>query len=139
SAARKKAHELIGKHHAGRSAIDLSDALEAFLSDYRLKNKESSARETERLLRRFLTLKGALLDLKRSRLVSILDGILSRSERRHFYTAAHTFFRWCRRYDLQNPLDGIEKPPKGKARSRLITPQEFVKIWHATQRLGTYG
>jgi len=78
-------------------------------------------------------------DMTRARLVTILDEIESTAVGHHFYAVAHTFFKWCRRYGLQNPLDGVEKPPKPKARTRLLTDDEFLTVWRASYQMGTYG
>lgn len=144
--ARKKARILIGQREAAPKEdapkVPFDDALDKFLTAYAEKNKDSTVYETTRLLNRHLkpVLTGkSLRDAKKWRLVEILDEIEKVSIRRHFYTAAYTFFRWTRRYDLPNPLEGVEKPPKSKSRSRLFTPAEFLTIWRESLALGTYG
>ena len=109
---------------------------------YAEKNKPSTVKETERLLNRYLKPLGTgkkLPEFSKTELVRTLDAIVSRSERRHFYTAAHTFFRWCRRYDLRNPLEGVEKPAKSPIRNRLLSNEEFLLVWRASLAMGKYG
>jgi integrase len=139
--ARSKARALIGAHQSEQRApqITVQDALDRFMEHYAAKNKKSTVEETERLLRRYLAFNGKLADIKRSQLVQKLDAIEALSERRHFFTAAHTFFRWCRRYDLPNLLEGVEKPPKNPSRARLLTNEEMAVVWEKTHRLGVYG
>ena len=142
--ARKKAKDMLADRqlHGDTPQVSYDDAFERFMAGYVEKNKPSTVRETERLLAKHLSpaLKGKKLDkATKPRIVDILDGIKARSERRHFYTAAYTFFRWCRRYDLPNPLDGVEKPSKSQSRARLITEDEFRRIWAASLECGTYG
>lgn len=144
-AARDKAKTILAEHQLAvpsDARAEFDDALATFLRHYAEKNRPVTVYETTRLLRRHLepALTGKPLTYATRRtLVDILDGIESVSIRRHFYTAAYTFFRWARRYDLRNPLEGIEKPPKSKPRERLIRDDEFLKIWDASLTLGTYG
>ncbi|UYN95903.1 MAG: integrase family protein [Enhydrobacter sp.] len=144
--ARKKARIIVGQREQAPAdmapEVSFDDALDTFLKAYAEKNKDSTVYETTRLLNRHLkpALTGKNLnDAKKWRLVEIMDEIEKVSIRRHFYTAAFTFFRWSRRYDIPNPLEGVEKPPKSKSRSRLFTPDEFRTIWQASLDMGTYG
>lgn len=140
--ARDRAKNILAEHQLSGDRTPspaTKDALDRFLAHYQQKNKPSTVKETERLLNRFLPVEGKLSDLTRSSMVSLIDGIDSVSERRHFFTAAHTFFRWARRYDHPNPLEGVEKPAKSLSRDRLITADEVKAIWAATLQMGTYG
>lgn len=122
--------------------ISFDDAFKTFLKAYAEKNKASTVYETTRILRRHLepAFTGKKLhDTKKAKVVGLLDEIEKVSIRRHFYTAMHTFFKWCRRYDLRNPLEGVEKPPKSPARTRLLTDVEFVTVWQASLGMGKYG
>lgn len=98
-------------------------AYDRFMESYRAKNKESTVEETERLLSRHLgSLRSKkLADITRADLVKLIDAIPAMSERTHLYTAAKTFFRWSRRYGVEDLFAGIEKPSKSPARSRLLT------------------
>jgi integrase len=142
--ARSKAKEIIGKHQRSHNEATTMfiEALERFMQAYNLKNKSSTVEETERLLKRHLKPlfeKKQLGDIKRGAVVELVDSIEATSERRHLYTAAHTFFRWARRYGISNPLEGVEKPPKGRSRDRLLTPEEFKEVWMQCGYLGSYG
>lgn len=122
--------------------IEFDEAVEKFLKGYAEKNKASSVYANELLINNHLkpALKGKkLAEATKRRMVDLLDDIEKVSVRRHVYTAAFTFFRWARRYDLPNPLEGVEKPPKSPSRTRLFTEEEFIKVWAASLTLGTYG
>lgn len=144
--AREKAKDILAKRQLNPASdtpsIAFDDALRTYLKSYATKNRPATVYETERLLNKHLvpTFTGKPLgDVKKAKLVELLDDIESISVRRHFYAAAYTFFRWARRYDLPNPLDGVERPHKGPSRARLLTEPEFLKVWHESLALGTYG
>jgi integrase len=142
SMARSRAKEIIGERQKAKTSTHKTptqDALDRFREQYAEKNKPSTVEETFRLLNRYLPLTGHLNDLTRRQMVQILDGIDALSERRHFYTAAHTFFRWSRRYDVPNVLEGVEKPAKAPRRSRLLTDEEIAFVWQKSLLLGSYG
>jgi len=146
SDAREKAKSILAKRQLNggeeTASITFDTALEKFLGGYAEKNRASTVYETERILKRHLALKfkgKKLTDATKRRMIDILDDIEKVSVRRHVYTACHTFFRWCRRYDLRNPLEGVEKPPKSPSRARLFTDEEFLKVWQATLQMGEYG
>lgn len=143
--ARTKARNLLAQHQLHGSSTNTTtytEAYERFMRGYAEKNKPSTVEEMRRLLKRYLApvCDGKkLVDITKSTVVQRVDAIDAISERRHFYTAAHTFFRWCRRYEIPNFLEGVEKPPKSPSRTRLITEREFIAIWTACLSLGTYG
>lgn len=143
--ARSRARIILAEHELSDTeeiTTAFSDALDRFLVDYSARNKPSTAKETERLLRKHLLPKlerRKLPEIRRGTVVEIIDSIDAVAERAHAYTAARTFFRWCRRYGVSDVLEGTQKPVAGKARTRLITAEEFRAIWRATASLGPYG
>lgn len=146
SDAREKAKNILAKRQLNgdeeTASVLFDTALETFLKAYAEKNRASTVYETERLLKKHLATKfkgKKLTEATKRRMVDLIDGIEKVTVRRHLYTACYTFFRWCRRYDLRNPLEGVEKPPKSPSRDRLFTDAEFRKVWQATLQMGEYG
>ncbi len=143
--ARSRAKTLIGEHQSRKadpSLVPFKEAYERFMTAYEAKNRASTVKDMDSYLTRFLMPKlenKAVQHLSRALVVQILDNIEKPAVAHHFFTSAHTFFQWCKRYGISNPLDGVEKPPKSKPRTRLITNAEFVKIWRASLLCSTYG
>ena len=54
------------------------------------------------------------------------------------YGYARPWFRWlaARGHIKDNPMDGIEKPAKERARERVLTGKEILAIWTASDDLG---
>lgn len=144
--ARDKARDILAKRQLNEAddtpSVGFDEALRTYLKNYATKNKPVTVYETTRLMAKYLepVFKGKKLsEAKKARLVAILDDIESISVRRHFYAAAYAFFRWTRRYDHPNPLDGVERPAKGPARARTFTDGEFLTIWQKSLLMGVYG
>lgn len=53
-------------------------------------------------------------------------------ERRYAFVVARSFFNWCVsvRYLKTSPVDGMEPPPKGDSRERILTRDELRRVWH---------
>jgi len=122
-----------------QSALSLPDALEAFLKAYATKNKESTARETKRLLQRHLDLKKKVSRLTTSDITGIVDGIEAKSEAQHFFIAARTFCNWLvKRCHIPNsPMAGLDLPYRSSSRERVLDDNELAVVWRACE--GDYG
>ena len=72
-------------------------------------------------------------------LAKIIDALLpTPSESAHAFAAIKIFYRWAiRRRMLQgNPTEGLQGPPKPRARERVLTEQEFVAVFHEARASG---
>lgn len=143
--ARQKAKDILADRQLNGDTEILTtfaDAYARYMESYRAKNKASTVAETERLLTRHLkpSFDGKkLADITKGQVVEIIDAIPAMSERTHLYTAAKTYFRWCRRYGLPDILESVEKPFKSIARARLLTNDEFIRVWAACATMGHFG
>jgi integrase len=132
--------------HKGIVSITFEVALERFLATHCKKNnKASTAKETERLLRRHFLPRLArrqLGDIETPQIATIIDGLMETpSECNHAFTAVRTFFGWaCRRQYLKhNPCASLQKPAKTSSRSRVLSSKELKAVWYAVEKLGAYG
>lgn len=146
--ARGRAREILAEVTLGMhsESIIFEKALDTFVSTHcKQNNRPSTAKETERLLRRhFLPKfrKRSLDEISTQDIAKEIDKLLpTPSECNHAFTALRTFFRWsCRRKYLQHsPCEGLQRPTKPQARSRVLTDKEIVAVWRAAKTMGTYG
>jgi len=80
-----------------------------------------------------------LADIKPHDLVILVDKLLKTpSEANHAFSVAKTFFGWAvrRRYLLNSPMEGMEKPAKYHPRDRVLTDDEVVAVWNAAEEYG---
>ena len=131
--ARKKALMLTDVHRS-TTPRDFSFALDAFIEMHcKRNNKPSTAKETERLLRR-LPFAGPLHEITKTDIKQYLD-TLSRSSANHAFTATKTFLNWCveRDYLASNPLTG-KKPFKDGSRERALSLDEVALLLRTADR-----
>jgi integrase len=148
--ARKKAlgHKSAGAP-ANSSAPLFKDALELFLKTHcEARNRPSTRKETERILRRHLLPKfgeKTLDKITHEQFAEIIDGLLDTpSEANHAFKAARTFLRWAtkppRKYIAVSPIQGMEMPTREVRRKRVLSEAELVKVWRAAEQMGhPYG
>jgi integrase len=116
--------------------LTFADALDRFLTTHcRQKNRPSTAKETERLLRRdFLPSWGRkpVGSITKSDVLTVLEGKRERpGAANHAFGAIRTFFNWCLRYDYRttSPCAGLSLPAKTGTRSRVLTDEELAAVW----------
>ena len=130
--ARRKAMSLLSAPHVDHVSARFDEALESFLAVHCAKNnKPSTAKQTERLLRRHFPFGNAVLgSISTRRLMTIIDG-LPPGEANHAFVAARSFFNWClgRQYLDRHPLIGLKLPYKTQSRTRVLTPEELRSVW----------
>jgi integrase len=68
--------------------------------------------------------------------LTLLDGVVDRgapAQAKKIEAYVKRFFRWCHQRDLiaANPLEAMEPLPKPKSRERILSDDEFAKVWHA--------
>jgi len=112
------------------------------------KNRQSTAKETKRVLRKHF-----LPPFRRKYLEEITDSEIGKiiealsptpAAANHAFTAARTFFRWVakppRRYIPYSPMSGMSLPFAPVKRKRVLTDRELVAVWRAAEaRTDDYG
>lgn len=90
--------------------------------------------------RRLLTLRfpyGSTLlsDISTNDIANSLDAIEGQTERSHSYTVLKVFFNWAiqRDYCQSNPLIRIKKPRMPDAKERVLSDEELLPLWLATE------
>ena len=142
--ARKEAKKLLTEAPTKHSRKTFGEACDEYKEAIKTK-KPRTQRDYNRVLDKYLLPKLAkkkLFDLEYEDVIGIADK-LKVSEKRHVLAVARTFLRWCvqppRRYIPHSPLEGIRIVP-GKARKRVLQPDELKKVWDAATAVGyPYG
>lgn len=133
------------KEAADDPTYQVETALERYVDRHcAVHNKPSTAKETERLLRKhFIAAWGKrdIRDIQQPQINDILDGLVAAgkpSEANHALGVIKTFFRWCCDRDMLavNPCDKIKKPAKHGSRARVLTDDELAAVWHAADAEG---
>lgn len=138
--ARQRARELLAAQTLGlapeKKATHYDEAVEQFLVAYRAKNKPSTAKETERLVRRYLAFDGAIAEITTSDVTRIIDRLSTTpSEQQHVFVAARHLFRWFQRRRMieLSPLAGVDAPRRPMPRDRVLDAHELATIYRARQ------
>ena len=148
--AREKAKDILARRQLNgddpKPTLTFEGAFEAFIRGHlQTKNRPSTAKETERLIRRHAlpVLKTRPIAAVTTRdLSAIIDGILSTpSEANHLHTALKTFLNFCRRrgYLDRNPLEALQKPAKAVSRERVLSDPELALVLTTARSRGLYG
>ncbi len=144
--ARQKAKHILAAHTLGiededdNIDIHFTDAVEQFISAYWAKNKPSTAKETERLIRRHFNFERPVSEIKTADITNIIDRLSATpSEQQHTFVAARHLFKWFQRRRLisLSPLQGVEAPQRPISRDRVLDEYELTTIY--TARNDTYG
>ncbi|MDX2308559.1 MAG: tyrosine-type recombinase/integrase [Hyphomicrobium sp.] len=124
-------------------ALRFGEAVDTFLSTHcAVKNRPSTAKETERLLRRHFEpeFKTKLLeDITTEDVMRVVDEVLERpAAARHVFTAGRTFFRWAvrRRYLQHSPVEGLQLPTRPVSRDRVLSDRELARIYEVARDRG---
>jgi integrase len=111
-------------------------------------NRNSTARQTERIMRtRFTPVLGAkdVRKITKIEIIKILDDILSEglpSAANQAFAAIRKFFNWCVQRGIidATPCSGIGTPASPGKRDRVLTDKELVRIWRASEKIAyPYG
>jgi len=142
--ARKEAKKLLTEVPTKHSKMTFRAACDVYKEAIKTK-KPRTQDDYNRMLDKYLLPK---LEKKKLSNVEYEDFIeitekLAPSEKSHCLAVARTFLRWCvrppRRYIPHSPLEGIVIVP-GKARKRILKPDELKKVWDAATIAGyPYG
>jgi integrase len=107
-------------------------------------NKPSTARESERELRKhFLSEWGKrdIRDIQPAHVNKVIDRLMDNgtpSEANHALGVIKTLFRWCVDRDMLqvSPCLKVRKPAKHVSRSRVLTDYELVRVWRSFEAEG---
>ncbi|MES2001571.1 MAG: tyrosine-type recombinase/integrase [Pseudomonadota bacterium] len=77
-------------------------------------------------------------DIKRAEVREFIDNLEGDVLPNRVLTSLKTLFRWALENDWieASPIEGIRKPKLDKPRDRVLSMDEVVAIWNATERLG---
>lgn len=120
--------------HTRPQSITFTAAFDVFIAEKEKSRRARTIKDYRRLINLHFPFKGQLADVKHPDIERRLIRIKSRSEHNHALQNAKTFFTWAqkRRYITDNPTIGFTKH-KIANRARVLTDQELVKIWRATE------
>ena len=117
-----------------------------FLAPYKVKNRDKTVYEMERLVKRHLMPKFArvpLSDISTHDLASTIDKLLSTpAECNALFTAARTIFRWIakRRLVPISPISGLDMPIRPISRDRVLSDGELGAVLRqAIAEASTFG
>lgn len=138
--ARTKARKLLAANPEPRAArLTWETARDEFLLD----NYRDSRSQWPKLVKLILTKHfGSLNDRQLGTITdadvnTCLDAIEGPSARLHAFRVARTFLNWAskppRRYLPRSPMDGYDSPGTDRKRSRILSDDELVAIWNASE------
>jgi integrase len=125
------------------SQITFEAAYETFKLAHVAFKSPRTQHDYTRVLEKFYLPKVGDLPLSRvtnAHIAKITDPWLDRpAEYGHMLAVARTFLRWCvrppRQYIPYSPLEGLQLP-KRRARDRVLTDDELVRVWRVADDLG---
>lgn len=102
-----------------------------------VRNKASTAKETERLLNKHFVgawKKRDVRDIRQSHINEVLDALIAAdkpSEANHALGVIKTLFRWCVDRDMiaLSPCMKIKKPARHGSRARVLSEAELKAVW----------
>lgn len=141
---RKEAQRVLAERTLGKirpKRLTFEDALVLFLETRKAKNRLTSVKQSEKILRgHFKSLmRMNLEDIRVHHITDITDALSKRgvqSTAAHAHREVKTFLKWCaqRQYITANPIAELEMPTLPKTRVRILTDDELKKIWLATEK-----
>jgi integrase len=134
--ARRKAQALLGATPDEEDALSYPTVRDRFLDTHKLGPR--AAHEMRRTLLRYFHWKKKLDQITHNDIASAIDEIKAPSEALHAFKNSRTFFNWCvPRYLKHSPCAGLKPPSKYVPRTRVLSPDETKRVWHAVD--GTFG
>ncbi|MGH6779366.1 MAG: tyrosine-type recombinase/integrase [Bradyrhizobium sp.] len=142
--ARDKARQILAEHVLGRyqpQTITWEQARDEFLDHAERENRCRTYREYKRALTKYFPFVAKrLADVTKTDIAKKLDKLNhAPSMRSRTLTYCKIFFNWCvdRGYLNYNPITA--SAGKVKKRSRVLSPEELVKIWRACEEVIEIG
>jgi len=117
--------------------ITVAGALDLFVSDHlKTKNRLSTAKEHERILRKHLQpiFDKRMADVSKADILALIRQInRTPSAANHLFVVARIFFRWSVRNDHieHSPLASLTLPHRRSKRSRVLTDEELYAMYKA--------
>ncbi|MGA8611693.1 MAG: site-specific integrase [Xanthobacteraceae bacterium] len=117
--------------------ITVAGALDLFVSDHlKTKNRLSTAKEHERILRKHLQpiFEKRMADVSKADILALIRQInRTPSAANHLFVVARIFFRWSVRNDHieHSPLASLTLPHRRSKRSRVLTDEELYAMYKA--------
>jgi integrase len=139
--ARKEARRCLAEPETRGKGMKFSVAFDLFKAQHIAGKKPRTQYDYTRTLEKHLLPKlgSRRLDNIAYEDVIALTDMLPPSEKAHCLAVGRTFLRWCvkppRRYLSHSPLEGVEIK-LGKARKRVLNPQELKAVWLAAGNQG---
>ena len=143
--ARQRAREILVNASLGadaRPSVAFREAVERYLRLREPELRPKTFSEYKRLLRTHFPFDDTLVeDVATNDIVDALDRIERLSERAHAYAALKSFLNWCleRGYCAANPMALLKKPKVASAKERVLSDDELVAVWKASEHLGKFG
>lgn len=131
-AKRRLAEATLGKHRP--RSMRWNAAVVEFVMEKKRKRRARTASGYERLLRHFNFGETKLDEVSAHDIQKRLDKLASTpSEEQHTFVAARVFLRWAHRkhYIAENPIGRMQAPHSYVPRERILTDEEFGKVWRA--------
>lgn len=147
---RDPASEKVAARAAAKVAESVDrDLFENVVADFvaryvKANNRESSARETERLLTRNVVPVWSgrrVQEITRRDVLELLDGIVDRGASigaNRTLAAVRRLFNWCVERDIlgEAPTDKVKAPTAERSRDRVLSDDELRIVWRAAGDLG---
>ena len=145
--AREKARELLNAAQLGKfdelvveQVPTLGELIPQFIELY-AKPRNRDWLETSRILTKFVSINHRPINaIKRLEIVKVLDGLAAKTPYRanRALAAIKKLFSWCvdRGTVDFSPVAGLKAPNKESARDRVLTSQELVACWQASDDEG---
>jgi hypothetical protein len=107
-------------------------------------NRPKTARETERLLRRYVLphWRGRSIDnIARRDVIEVLDRVVENGTpimANRVLAATGKLFSWALSRDIlaASPCAGVKRPAKERPRERVLTDDELKLVWEAAEQIG---
>lgn len=133
------------EHAPDDPSFQFATVVERFVERHcAVQNKASTAKETERLLRKHFV--GAwgkrdVRDIRQAHVNEILDALIEAdkpSEANHALGVIKTLFQWCVDRDMiaVSPCMKVKKPAKHGSRARVLSEGELAAVWGALDAEG---
>jgi integrase len=137
--ARKVAGDRLAQIRLGlreeRPALTFEEAFDLFKQTHTSKNRERTAKDTERLIQKHLIprlRRKSIADIDTHDVTQIIDKLLpTPGTCIHVFAAARLMFRWAaqRRLIDRSPIDNLPPPTTAVARARVLSSDELVIVY----------
>lgn len=147
--ARDKARKILARKTLGIEnavpTLTFAQAFDLFTQTHGNENRERTRKEISRLTSKHLMPRlraRAIGDITTQEVAAIFDKLLPKpGTANHVYAVARLIFRWAARRRLidRSPIDGLPPPSKPVFRDRVLTRDELLTVFRATQDGSTFG